>query len=273
MTSSTVPKEWGRAAFGLDPARYDRSRPDYPEWVFQELQARCSLGPGTSAFEIGAGTGKATRQLLTLGADPLLAIEPDGRLAAFLASNGAHGALRIVNRPFENVDLEPSSFDLGTSATAFHWLDEQAALTKIANALRPGGWWAPFWNIYGDPNKPDAFHEATLDLLASGPTNPSNHGHPHLEFGADIEARTSALKATGAFDIVETHQSAWSVILNAEQVVDLYASYSNVSLRSDREAVLTALGRIAREDFGNKVTRNIVTILYLARRSNHKPVW
>jgi SAM-dependent methyltransferase len=267
MNAPTLSKEAGRAAFGFDPAGYDRSRPDYPEWVFETLRSRCGFGEGTATFEIGAGTGKATRPLLALGADPLIAIEPDPRLAAFLEGGTAQPALHVVNKPFEDVELESAAFDLGTSATAFHWLDEKPALVKIAKALRTGGWWAPFWNIYGDPAKSDPFHEATEQLLSSGPINPSNSGSSSLEFGADVDARIAAMKAIGAFDVIESHQTTWSVVLDAAQTVDLYASYSNITLRPDREAVLAELGRIAREDFNNQVTRNITTTLYLARRT------
>lgn len=267
MARSTVLKDAGRVAFGLDPASYDRARPDYPAWVFEMLRTRCGVGAGISAFEIGAGTGKATRRLLMLGANPLLAIEPDPRLADFLEGEKALPALRVLNRAFEDVELEPSSFDFGTSATAFHWLEEGDALAKIAKAIRPGGWWAPFWNIYGDPEKADPFHEATLNLLSGGPTNPSNDGHSRLEFGANVDARVSAMKAADSFDFVDWHQSTWAVVLDAAQTVDLYASYSNVSLRPDSDAVLAEIGRIAREDFNNEVTRNVTTVLYMARRS------
>lgn len=263
----TISRESGRTVFGVNPAGYDKSRPDYPGWIFETLRTRCGVGAGTRTFEVGAGTGKATRPLLALGMGSLLAIEPDAKLAAFLSAAASHAVLRVINSPFEDVELGRAAFDLGTSATAFHWLDEKAALAKIAVALRPGGWWCPFWNIYGDPNKSDAFHEATRDLLSAGPANPSRPGHSRLEFGADVDARISAMEATGAFDIIESHQTAWSVVLDAQQVVDLYASYSNVILRPDREAVLAELGRIAREEFQNQVTRHITTVLYLARRS------
>jgi SAM-dependent methyltransferase len=264
--NTSIAKHTGRTAFGLDPAGYDQSRPDYPDWVFDTLRSRCGVGQGTAGFEIGAGTGKATRRLLALGIDPLVAIEPDPRLVAYLTQTTRSAALRVFNRAFEDVELQSSHFDLATSATAFHWLDEDAALPRIASALRPGGWWAPFWNIYGDPGKSDPFHEATQALLSSGPVNPSNRGPSHLEFGADVDARIAAMRATAAFDTIESHQSAWSLVLDATQTVALYASYSNVSQRPDREAVLAELGRIAREEFGNRVTRNVTTTLYLARR-------
>jgi hypothetical protein len=57
------------------------------------------------------------------------------------------------------------------------------------------------------------------------------------------------------------------LILNAEQTVSLYGTYSNVNVRPDREAVLAELGRIACEQFGGRVVRNMTTALYIARRA------
>jgi hypothetical protein len=60
--------------------------------------------------------------------------------------------------------LAEKSYDLGLSATAFHWLKEAFALEKIANLLRPGGWRPAVWNVFGDDSRPDPFHEATKEL-------------------------------------------------------------------------------------------------------------
>ena len=69
----------GRRAFGLDPAGYDQARPEYPSGVYDLLRKRCGLRSGTRTFEIGPGTGLATKRLLRFGADPLLVVEPDDR--------------------------------------------------------------------------------------------------------------------------------------------------------------------------------------------------
>jgi SAM-dependent methyltransferase len=264
MPSQQIAKEAGRRAFGLDPAGYHRTRPDYPDWVFATLQARCGLGRGAAAFEIGAGTGKASRRLLDLGADPLIAIEPDPRLADFLRAATPHAALTVLVSTFEDAPLEPGAFHLGVSATSFHWLDEAAALRKIARLLRPGGWWAAFWNVFGDDSRPDPFHEATKDLLAAA-RSPSA-GERGIPFALDAEARTDALHRTGAFDSVEVRTTQWSLPLDAEQTMALYGTYSDVNVRPDRGAVLAELGRIVRDEFAGHITRNMVTSLFIARR-------
>jgi SAM-dependent methyltransferase len=265
LATNKLAKEFGRQAFGDDPAGYHSARPRYPEWVFDTLTSRCGLRVNAAVFEIGAGTGTATHRLLELGAAPLVAVEPDPRLADFLRSNNPGDALSVVVSAFEDAALETEAFDLGVSATAFHWLDEASALEKIASLLRPGGWWAAVWNEFGDDSRPDPFHDATKELLAA-PVSPAA-GERGVPFALNFETRLAALKRCAAFDFVENTVSRWSLTLDAQQAVALYATYSNVNARSDRKAVLTELGRIAREDFENRVVRNMITSLYIARRA------
>lgn len=264
MSQPSIDREFGRRAFGLDPRGYHAARPEYPDWVFEILCDRCGLARDTATFEIGAGTGIATRRLLELGANPLIAIEPDDRLATFLHETIPVKAPAVSISTFEDAVLHEASFDLGVSATAFHWLDEGPALTKVATLLRPGGWWAMFWNEFGDPNRSDPFHEATKTLLA-GPMSPSA-GNGQRSFALDADARLAALEHTGSFENLEHRTSEWSLSLDPDQTVALYATYSNINIREDRGVVLAELYRIAHDEFHGRVTRNMVTSLYIAQR-------
>lgn len=96
IATERLAKEFGRRAFGDNPASYHRARPEYPDWVYDTLISRCGLRRNAAVFEIGAGTGTATHRLLELGADPLVAIEPDQRLADFLRANNPDKALKVV---------------------------------------------------------------------------------------------------------------------------------------------------------------------------------
>jgi SAM-dependent methyltransferase len=261
---SQLDRRFGREAFGADPAGYDAVRADYPDWVFEALRTECGVGAGSAVFEIGPGTGKATRPLLTLGADPLVAIEPDARLADYLCGDLPTPALSVITQAFEDAVLPERGFDLGLSATAFHWLDEGPALAKIARSLKPGGWWAALWNVYGDDAYPDPFHDATFGALA-GPASPSmGQGGP--PFALDAAARIAAIDATGAFERVLYQTSHWPLYLTTDQTVALYATYSNVVAMPDFGRVLAELHRVAETQFDGRVTRNMTTILYLARR-------
>jgi SAM-dependent methyltransferase len=261
--SVQLARSFGRQAFGDDPANYDAARPDYPDWVYETLSSRCGLAPGCAAFEVGAGTGKATRELLARGADPLFAIEPDARLAQFLRASLVSPALSVIEATFEDAALPRAGFDLGLAATSFHWLDELKALNKVAELLRPGGWWAAVWSVFGDDDRPDPFHDATDALLSDGPKSPSQGA-----YALQHHARMGAFGRCGAFEAVSHEREDWELVLDPDQVVALYSTYSNIVAfpPEERAEVLAELRRIAADEFDGRVIRNMVTVLYTARR-------
>ena len=265
--SRQIARSFGRQAFGEDPANYDAARPDYPDWVFETLRERCGLGPGCAAFEVGAGTGKATRPLLAAGADPLFAIEPDARLAGYLRAAAASPALHVINAPFEAAELPRADFDLGLAATSFHWIDALAGLMRVAALLRPGGWWAMVWNVFGDDSRPDPFHDATDALLNDGPKSPSQSAKGTSNALA-VSDWMSAFGRCGAFEDVAARVEPWELVIDPDQVVALYSTYSNIVAYppDERRHVLAELRRIAADEFGGRVVRNMITILYTARR-------
>ena len=91
----------GRTAFGGDPQAYDAARQDYPARLFELIRQRCAVGQMTRAFEIGPGTGKATRAMLGLGLGSLTGVEPDTRLAAYLRLALPDPRLRLEEATFE----------------------------------------------------------------------------------------------------------------------------------------------------------------------------
>jgi SAM-dependent methyltransferase len=224
---------------------------------------------GRDAFEIGAGTGLATRLLLKLGVARLFAIEPDERLAAYLRQRSPDAALRVVCAPFEDAELPPDSFDLGTAATSFHWLDQRTALAKVAALLKAGGWWVCWWNVFGDHERHDAFHEATQDLLARQPRSPSESAGSSVPMPLDTQQRIADFDAVGAFEDVCVEILRWTLVLNPAQVRALYATYSQFSAQTEveRNRILDGLAQIAAEQFGGRVERNMCTAIYTARRT------
>lgn len=263
----------GRRAFGEDPAAYDAARPDYPAGLFGLLAERCGAGPGARAFEIGPGTGKATRPMLGLGLAAVTAIEPDARLAAWLRGRLADPRLTLVEAPFETAALAEGAFDLGYAATSFHWLDMGPALAKVRRLLRPGGGWAMWWNVYMDPTRPDPFRDAVSPMMqALRAEAPSFRGDrpAALPLGLSRALATDdrrAELATAGFTGIAHERMDWQVTLDTAAVRALYASFSVMrDVAPERAAAfLDQVERIAERDFSGRVTRNCATVLYTAR--------
>jgi SAM-dependent methyltransferase len=256
----------GRRLFGADPAAYDLGRPGHSPLVYEVLAARCGLGPGTSVIEVGPGTGQATRRLLKLGADPVVVVEPNPSLAKYLEE--LYGdRLELVRASLEEADLEPNRFDLAAAASSFHWVDERVGLGCLFTVLRPGGWCAIWWTLFGDDGPPDPFITATSPLLDGLDTSPTNGEEGRPRHALDRERRLSALVAAGFVD-VEHELASWEARWDAMGIRALYGSFSPILALDEarREAILDEIARIASDEFDGRVTRRLTTSLYTARK-------
>ena len=256
-----------RRTFDTVAARYERARPQYPDEVFALLAERCGLGPGARVLEIGPGPGLATLPILARGAS-VVAVELGPELGRRLRERTVGEPIEVVVGAFETAVLPADPFDLAVSATAFHWIEPVAGVAKVRDALRPGGWFAPFWNVYGDPTRPDPFHDAIEPVFEAvpgherSPSTPFPPGNP-----LDAEVHLSRLRDAGFVD-VEHHAIRWTGRHTAAEIRDLFGTFSNViSLAdADREELLDQIEGIASARFGGVVERPYVTAIYLGRR-------
>ncbi len=115
---------------------YERSRPGYPadavRWLLPVGARR--------VLDLGAGTGKLTRQLLAEGLD-VVAVEPSEQLRALVPAPA-----QALAGSAEDLPLPDASCDAVIVGQAFHWFDAAAALPEIARVLRPGGVLGLLWN-------------------------------------------------------------------------------------------------------------------------------
>ena len=257
----TIDRGEGRRVFGRDPAAYDRARAGHPERVYEVLRARCGLGPDTRVLEIGPGPGTVTRRLLELGVRSLVAVEPDPALAAYLRSSVGDGP-EILVTTLEEAALPADTFDLAVAASSFHWVEPEAGLAAIFDALRPGGWWAMWWTHHGDRTRPDPFRDAIDPIVGGLPSSPGARG-----FGRDAEAAMAALAAAG-FDDAQVDVVRWTHEWDAAGIRALFGSFSPILLLDDSERtrVLDAIERVATDEFGGRVEKPMRTTLYTARR-------
>jgi SAM-dependent methyltransferase len=260
-------KSVGRRFFGSAPETYDAARPGHASEVYAILRERCDVRPRSSVLEIGPGTGQATRHLLELGADPLVAIEPDLALADYVrAALGERVDVRVT--ALEDAELEPDSFDLVAAASSFHWIEEDAGLAKLLAALEPGGWIALWWTLFGDETRPDPFRLAVDPLFENvphGPSGPAQEGRP--SFALDSESRLGALAKAG-FEKSRHERFRWTRQWDTDGIRGLYSTFSPISALDpeDRQRFLDSVARIAEVEFGGRVEKPLVTSLYTARK-------
>ena len=265
---ATIKRDIGRTVFGEDARGYTDARPAYPARIYDILRETCYAGPQVAAFEIGAGTGQATGPLLDFGCH-VTVIEPDVRMVAVLCDRliRHETQLDVHAVTFEDVNLSASSFDLGVAAMALHWLNPETSLTKAFRLLRPGGHWAMWWTVFGDPLHMDDFQRRTHYLFKTLEQSPSQGDTPSTPFSLDKARRIAELEEAG-FESIRFEEIRWSTMLDKQQILALTATFSPVARlsESNRKCFLDVLGRVVDEDFGGTVSRNFVTAIYTATR-------
>jgi SAM-dependent methyltransferase len=262
-----------RGLFGNEVSTYDDGRPGYPEALYKLLADVCGLRRGSEVVEIGPGTGQVTQVLLELGAS-VLAVELSEPLAARLSEKFIGRDLTVVVSALESAELAPSSCDLFVAATSFHWIPPDVGLACATAALRPGGWLALWWNYFGDPNRPDPFHEALQPLLRThAPELATQEGsgavgaHP---YALDSAARINEINAQRAYGPVQHEVIAWTGKHTPRQLRAMFGSFSPwLAIEPQRRHdLLDRLEHLAQQEFGDHVERPYLTSAYVAKRDH-----
>ena len=231
------------ASFGVGADAYERSRPAYPDQAIDWL-----LPAGTHRIlDLGAGTGKLTRQLAARGLD-VTAVDPSGAMLSEFRR--AAPTVPAVEGSAEAIPCPDASFDAVIVAQAWHWFDAARAQAEVARVLRPGGALALVWNT----------RDTNVDWVARL-ARIIDAGRP----------ASGALPRLGPrFEPVEEREFPWVFRLDEAAFRDLAASRSAffVSPGAEQRAVLDAVAalfdEVASASHGDPARRT-VELPYRAR--------
>jgi SAM-dependent methyltransferase len=133
-----------RSSFGAAASAYAEHRPDYAQAA---VRWALEAGTGPRVLDLGAGTGKLTAVLVTLGAE-VTAVEPDPAMLAELRQTLPTVPALVGSA--EELALPDGSVDAVVAGNALHWFDMDRAGPEIARVLAPGGILAGLWNVIDD---------------------------------------------------------------------------------------------------------------------------
>jgi SAM-dependent methyltransferase len=188
-------------SFGPAAHLYERGRPPYPDaaldWILPAGRPR--------VLDLGAGTGKLTRQIAARGLD-VTAVDPSEGMLEKLRE--VLPGVPALTGTAEQILLEDHCVDVVVMAQAWHWVDPARAVPEIARVLSPGGRLGLLWNL----------RDETADWVR------------RLGEVLDSGDRRRSTEVGPPFGPVEVVQFGWTHHIGRDDLLALVASRSYVIL-------------------------------------------
>ena len=266
-------KQQRRDSFNTVAQLYDQARPSYPAELIDAIIAFADMPEDGRILEIGSGTGKATTLFAERGYR-MFCVELGAHMVEVSRANlSDYPQVEIEVGNFDALEVPADAFDLVISAQAFHWLDADVALPKIAAALHRGGAVALFWNILVAMEGETA--DGPADFIAASHEIYERHapllaaGYAKKSYDIDLREISGAQIAQHAeFGPLTVAQFPWQAEYSAGAYIELLGTYSDhLTLAADaREALLRDLADLINTHFGGQITRKLVAVAYMAQR-------
>jgi SAM-dependent methyltransferase len=239
---------------------YDAARPSYPDGVFRALEEAAGPLAGRLVLDGGAGTGIATRQLADRGARTV-ALDIGEQMLRRAQAHSPRSCLLLADG--NALPLRDGGVDLACFAQSWHWFDHDRAASELARVLRPGGYWAAWWNMeWGDSEEWFDAYQGELESACAGYVRAARRAP--APGPAD-----EPVALTGRFEPVTEIVVPWIWRLDLGRWLTYERSKSYVGglPPADREALLSRIETIAAARFpAGTMSVPFRTRLRLARR-------
>jgi len=246
-------------SFGSDAARYDRTRPAYPDALVERIAA---ASPGPDLLDVGCGTGIAARQFQAAGCR-VLGVDPDARMADLARRSG----VEVEVATFEAWEGGGRAFDAVVAGQAWHWVDPVAGAAKAAQVLRPGGRLAVFWNAFQPP--PEAGEAFSAVYRRAMPDMPFDiWARPLDAYAAMCAKAADGIRQADAFCDPEQWRFAWERPYTRDEWLDQLPTFGgHTQLPPAKQAELLAGIGAAIDALGGGFTMGYATMAVTAARS------
>jgi SAM-dependent methyltransferase len=189
----------------------------------------------------------------------VLGVEPDARMAEVATG------VEVEVSTIETWDPAGRTFDAVVAAQAWHWVDPVAGAAKAAEALRPGGLLAVFWNVFQPPREvAEAFAAVYRNAAPELPFTP--WATPAFDAYTTMFATAEdGIRTAGGFGEPERWRTDWARPYTRDEWLEQVPTHGGHSrfLPDKQTEILTGLGA-ALDDLGGTFTMGYATVAVVA---------
>ncbi len=221
-------------------AKFYKDRPGYSIVLLECLKNHIfnSIGEGPAA-DLGAGTGKLTENLVTIGCKGF-AVEPNDAMRMegqkvfaerkeFLWSEGSA----------EKTGLAENSVSWALMGSSFHWADSVLAVKEFYRILVPGGFFTAIWNPRDIQSS--ELHKKIEDAVYSEVPNMKR-----VSSGKTVttEEMKEKLLSGGYFKNILFMESPHTEHMTKERYMNIWKSVNDIQVQAGEEGFQRILNKI-----------------------------
>lgn len=234
------------------------NRTRYSETVLRVLRSyvESANGPIKVVADVGAGTGKLTENLESLGLRGY-AVEPNDAMRAEGVKLFQGRDTFLWSKGFaEKTGLPENSVDWVFMGSSFHWADTLQALEEFHRILRPGGFFTAIWNPRNLGDSP--FHMEIEKKIKDMIPNLQRVSSGSRENMRGMEKK---LLSTNYFNDLFIVEGPHEAVMSQERYMGAWRSVNDIQVRAGEELFQKVLEMIENEISGT----DQIIVPYLSR--------
>lgn len=225
MVSESVKVEWD---YTEHAQHYDK-RADYSELAISKLIAMTECQRDKLTADIGAGTGKLTKELLKLGLE-VISVEPNAAMREFGIKNTLGQKVEWRVGTGEETGIKDKSVQAAFFGSSFNVVDQQKALVEVKRILEPNGWFACMWNHRDLDEK----IQKDIEVIIKKKIH-------NYSYGSRREDPTEAINTSGLFDGVKKIEERFITEMTRDEILIAWKSHATLRREAGSDAIFDSI--------------------------------
>jgi SAM-dependent methyltransferase len=244
---------------------YHQARPTYRQELICRAVEVAKLSGDANILELGCGPGTATTAFAAMGFS-MVCLEPSQETFELARKNCAtYRDVKIQNVLFEEWELETKKFNAVLAANAWHWIPEEIAYAKAADALQDRGYLILLWNLTPQPSY--ELYQALNEVYQI--QAPSLARYETRQTQEDI-LKKFGLNVTdsGRFNNLVSEQLHCEITYSVDNYFTLLNTFSPYRMLEPekKDSLFTSLREVLEKNCGNSIQFSYLSAFHIAQK-------